>query len=43
MTSDAVAVFDVVEELSLEFAGNGFAVDSGSEIRPLQSGRERAR
>jgi hypothetical protein len=36
-------MLDVVEELSLEFTGNSFAIDSGGKIWPLQSCGERAR
>jgi hypothetical protein len=33
VASNAVAVTDVVKKLTLEFTGDVFAVDSGSQIR----------
>jgi hypothetical protein len=41
VTSNAVAVFDVIKQLPLEFTGNQFAVDSGRKVGTLKAGRQR--
>jgi CHASE3 domain sensor protein len=43
MASHAVAVFDIVKQLTLEFAGNQLAIHGGSKVRAFQAGRQRRR